>query len=172
VFPGGSISLSLTATGGRGGGGLWPRRAGEARAGSTWRRRVTTDGAAQVVARRAPTLAKRATVGLALVSSLCMSEVTTPSPGCIAASASLGPAGLHPAIVSCRSSDLVLLLDSLVQEGRVVAFYYCAEVSDWMPQETGLTSDETVSAMAWPIPGRCGYGAPLGGLQFWPRTDR
>jgi hypothetical protein len=66
----------------------------------------------------------------------------------------------------------VLLLDSLVQEGRVVAFYYWAKVSDWMPQETGLTSDGTTSVTVWPVPGRCGYGAPLGGLQFRPRTDR
>jgi hypothetical protein len=34
----------------------------------------------------------------------------------------------------------------------VVAFYYRAEVSDWMPQETGLTGDGTVQATVRPAP--------------------
>jgi hypothetical protein len=46
----------------------------------------------------------------------------------------------------------MLLLDSSVWEGHVVAFYYRAKVSDWMPQETGLTGDGTMQATTRPAP--------------------
>jgi hypothetical protein len=104
------------------------------------------------------------------VSSLQVGGDSDPSPSCIIAGASLGPAGLHPTTVSCRSPDPALLLDSSIREGRAVAFYCRAEVSDWMPQVTGLTGDGTASAR--PVPVRCGCGGPLGGLRFRPRTDR
>jgi hypothetical protein len=64
-----------------------------------------------------------------------------------------------PATLGCRSSASALLLDSSVREGRgSVLLSCCGEPLD--AAQDGLDRQWAASATAWPVPGRCGCGAP------------